>query len=104
MLLPLATGIARGQTDTLPALRKLLDQGNTVDSAAARPDSTYWRHHAETGININQGSFSRNWQGGGVNSIALGLLFNGRLSYRRNRFNWLPVTQLQYGIVKNAEQ
>ncbi len=97
-------GFANGQTDTLPALRALLDQGNTVDSAAASPDSTYWRHQFETGINVNQGSFSDNWRGGGVNSIALGLMFNGRLSYRRNRFNWRLLTQLQYGIVKNAQQ
>ena len=104
LLLILTTGIARGQTDTLPTLRALLSQGNTVDSATASPDSTYWRHQLETGININQGSFSSNWRGGGINSIALGLMLNGRLSYRRNRFNWRLLTQLQYGVVKNAQQ
>lgn len=87
-----------------PALRKILEQGNTVDSAAYQPDSTYWRHKVEAGLNLNQGSFSGNWKGGGVNSIALGLNFSGRLSYRRNRFNWIARTQLQYGIVKNAQQ
>lgn len=95
---------AYGQPDTLSSLRKILDQGNTVDSAAYQPDSTYWRHSLETGFNLNQGSFSGNWKGGGVNSIAFGLLLNGRLSYRRNRFNWIVQTQLQYGIVKNAQQ
>lgn len=92
------------QTDTLPSLRKLLDQGNTVDSVVVRPDSTYWRHKLEAGFNLNQGSFSGNWKGGGVNSVALGLLLNARLSYRRNRINWSANTQLQYGIVKNAQQ
>ncbi len=87
-----------------PALRKILEQGNTVDSAAYQPDSTYWRRKIEAGLNLNQGSFSGNWKGGGVNSIALGLNFNGRLSYRRNRFNWVARAQLQYGIVKNAQQ
>ena len=87
-----------------PALRKILEQGNTVDSAAYQPDSTYWRHKVEAGLNLNQGSFSPNWKGGGVNSIAIGLNFTGRISYRRNRFNWIARTQLQYGIVKNAQQ
>ena len=92
------------KTDSLPSLRKLLSRGNTVDSVVVRPDSTYWRHKLETGINFNQGSFSRNWKGGGVNATALGLLLNGRLSYRRNRFSGSLRTQLQYGFVKNAGQ
>ena len=103
-LLLSGAGAAQGQTDTLPSLRKLFNQGNTVDSVVVRPDSTYWRHKLEAGFNLNQGSFSGNWKGGGVNSIALGLLLNARLSYRRNRFNWSASTQLQYGIVKNAQQ
>ncbi|AUD07573.1 DUF3078 domain-containing protein [Spirosoma pollinicola] len=103
-LLLIGVGSVYGQTDTLPALRKLFNQGNTVDSVIVRPDSTYWRHKLEAGFNLNQGSFSGNWKGGGVNSIALGLLLNARLSYRRNRFNWSASTQLQYGIVKNAQQ
>ncbi|WP_254448872.1 DUF3078 domain-containing protein [Spirosoma rhododendri] len=98
------TGPVYSQTDTLPALRTLLNQENTVDSVVVRPDSTYWRHKLEAGLNLNQGSFSGNWKGGGVNSIALGLLLNARLSYRRNRFNWNVSTQMQYGIVKNAQQ
>ena len=90
--------------DTLPSLRKLLNRGNTVDSVLSRPDSIYWRHTLEAGFNLNQGSFSDNWKGGGVNSVALGLVLNGRLSHRHNRFNWALQTQLQYGIVKNARQ
>ena len=93
-----------GQSDSIPSLRKLLNQGNTVDSAAVQPDSTYWRTKLEAGVNLNQGSFSDNWKGGGVNSVAVGLQFNGRISYRRNRFSWAVQTQLQYGIVKNASQ
>ncbi|CCH54736.1 hypothetical protein BN8_03937 [Fibrisoma limi BUZ 3] len=104
ILLLISTASAWSQTDTLPSLRMLLNRGNTVDSVVARPDSIYWRHTLEAGINLNQGSFSNNWTGGGVNSIALGLLVNGKLSYRRNRFNWGIRTQLQYGIVKNAQQ
>ncbi|CAN5248453.1 DUF3078 domain-containing protein [soil metagenome] len=96
--------LVKAQTDSLTSLRALLDQGNTVDSVANRPDSTYWRHQLEVSFNLNQGSFSTNWKGGGVNSVALGLALNGQLSYRRNRFNWRVLTQLQYGLVKNAQQ
>ena len=104
LLLLISAGLANGQADSVPSLRKVLNQGNTVDSVIVRPDSTYWRHKLEAGVNLNQGSFSDNWKGGGVNSVALGLLLNGRLSYRRNRFNWNVRTQMQYGIVKNARQ
>jgi len=99
-----ALSAAYGQPDSLPPLRKAIRLGNTVDSVVVRPDSTYWCHKLEAGLNLNQGSFSGNWKGGGVNSIALGLLMNARLSYRRHRFNWSATTQLQYGIVKNAGQ
>ncbi len=98
------TASAQSDTTARPELRKLLNRGNTVDSVAIKPDSTYWRNKLEAGINLNQGSFSDNWKGGGVNSIAFGLSFNGRLAYRRNRFSWTVKTQLRYGIVKNAQQ
>ncbi len=103
-LVLLTASFACAQTDTLPGLNQLLLKVNTVDSAAVRPDSTYWTHKFQTGVNLNQGSFSRNWTGGGVNSVALGLLLNGNLSYRRNRISWTTTLQLQYGIVKNEAQ
>src|SRR5690606_24498020 len=36
----------------------------------------YWRNWTTFGINANQASFSDNWNGGGVNSISVGVLFN----------------------------
>lgn len=71
---------------------------------AVKKDTTYWKRSGQTGINLNQGSFSNNWTGGGVNSIALGLLLNAKADYLRDRFNWTSEIQFQYGIVKNEGQ
>ena len=76
-----------------------------LDSVKIIPkDTTYWKHDAQLSVNANQGSFSRNWQGGGVNSIALGVSLNAGFEYMNKRFNWTGQAQLQYGIVKNAGQ
>ena len=46
-------------------------------------DTTYWLKEIAGGINLNQGSFSSNWTGGGVNSVALGFYLNGRANYKK---------------------
>jgi len=61
-----------------------------------------WKKSLEAGANINQSSFSPNWKGGGVNSIAMGLLLDGRLLYESSRISFDNVLQLQYGMVKNG--
>ena len=76
-----------------------------LDSIKVVPiDTVYWKRSAQAGINLNQGSFSSNWKGGGVNSIALGAFFNAKSDYMQRRFNWTSEVQLQYGIVKNQDQ
>jgi hypothetical protein len=76
-----------------------------LDSIKVVPiDTVYWKRSAQAGINLNQGSFSSNWKGGGVNSIALGAFFNAKSDYMKRRFNWTSEVQLQYGIVKNQGQ
>ncbi|GAB3246268.1 DUF3078 domain-containing protein [Larkinella harenae] len=76
-----------------------------LDSVKVIPiDTVYWKRSAQFGINLNQGSFSSNWKGGGVNSVALGSFFNARSDYMQRRFNWTGEVQLQYGIVKNQGQ
>lgn len=67
-------------------------------------DTVYWKKSAQVGINLNQGSFSGNWKGGGVNSVALGAFFNVKSDYMQRRFNWTSEVQLQYGIIKNQDQ
>jgi len=63
------------------------------------PIDTSWKTKAEFGVNVNQGSFSSNWTNGGVNSIALGLLFNGVAAYEKGKHTWRNDLQSQFGIV-----
>lgn len=63
------------------------------------PIDTSWKTKAEFGVNVNQGSFSSNWTNGGVNSIALGLLFNGVAAYEKGKHTWRNDLQTQFGIV-----
>jgi hypothetical protein len=58
----------------------------------------------EFGANLNQGSFSSNWTGGGVNSVALGLFFNALKEVKRGKNSWRNDFQSQYGIVRNKGQ
>lgn len=69
----------------------------------AKKDTSYWKKNTQLGANFNQGSFS-NWQAGGVNSIALGLLFNAKGEYAKDKTGWVNDLQLQYGFVKNQGQ
>ncbi|MFN3403267.1 MAG: DUF3078 domain-containing protein [Cytophagaceae bacterium] len=63
-----------------------------------------WKRKAETGVNINQASFSKNWNAGGVNSLALGSFFNGRAFYDSEKISFDNDLQLQYGFLNNDGQ
>lgn len=71
------------------------------DSTLTPKDTTYWRKTTEIGLNLNQGSFSSNWTGGGVSSIAIGSFFNLKREYLRDRNNFVSDLQFAYGVVKN---
>ncbi len=59
-----------------PDVQKKVDLKNELNQGRLKtPGDTAWKN-IEFGANLNQGSFSSNWTGGGVNSIALGLFFN----------------------------
>ncbi|MXV14780.1 DUF3078 domain-containing protein [Hufsiella ginkgonis] len=64
----------------------------------------YWKRWITFGINLNQAAFSNNWSGGGVNSIALGSLFNYKTDYTRGDKNYVSEVILQYGKLKNKNQ
>lgn len=64
----------------------------------------YWRYWVTFGVNVNQASFSDNWSGGGVNSLALGTLFNFKTDYTRDEKNFVSEVILQYGKLKNKDQ
>ena len=72
---------------------------NVTDSVRLK-----WKKSFESGLNVNQASFSDNWTGGGINSIALGTFLNGRILYEGNKFSFDNTLQLMYGFLKNKGQ
>lgn len=71
---------------------------------AAPKDTSYWKGKGTVGVNFNQASFSGNWRGGGVNSVALGTMLRARAEYNRHRTNFNNEAELLYGVVNNAGQ
>ena len=65
---------------------------------------TSWKKKVEFGANLNQGSFSSNWTGGAVNSIAVGAHLNAMLKYEKGRNSWRNDFQTQYSILRNKGQ
>lgn len=64
----------------------------------------YWKTKTAVGININQATFSDNWAGGGVNSLAIGGLINYKAEYSKESYSYVSEVILQYGKVKNKDQ
>lgn len=64
----------------------------------------YWKTKTSLGLNLNQAAFSDNWSGGGVNSIALGSLFNYKAEYNKEGRDFTTEVLLQYGKLKNQGQ
>lgn len=64
----------------------------------------YWKTNTSLGINLNQATFSNNWSGGGVNSIALGSLLNFKAEYVKGDKSYTSEVLLQYGKLKNKDQ
>jgi hypothetical protein len=67
-------------------------------------DTTYWLKEIGGGLNFNQASFSGNWTGGGVNSIAVGTYLQGRANYKKEKWTWDNTLDFMYGVVKNQDQ
>ncbi len=63
-----------------------------------------WKTEVQTGVNVNQSSFSDNWKAGGVNSIALSGFLNAKAELKKENYNWINDLQLLYGNVKNEDQ
>jgi len=64
----------------------------------------YWRTWTAFGVNVNQASFSENWGGGGVNSLALGGQYSYKTDYTKGDRNFVSEVLLQYGKLKNKDQ
>ncbi|MBS9525042.1 DUF3078 domain-containing protein [Litoribacter ruber] len=61
----------------------------------------FWTSDFSVGINFNQASFSGNWRGGGINSIAFGGIVAGKANYMKGKMTWDNEVELLYGIVNN---
>ncbi len=64
----------------------------------------YWRNWTSFGINANQGAFSDNWNGGGVNSVSIGLVFDHKAEYVKDDKSFVSQMAMQYGKVQNKGQ
>jgi hypothetical protein len=64
----------------------------------------YWKTKTAIGLNLNQAAFSNNWNGGGVNSLALTGLINYKAEYAKESFSYVSEVILNYGKVKNKNQ
>lgn len=64
----------------------------------------YWRTWTSFSINANQASFSDNWNGGGVNSISVGGIFDRKSTYTKDNKNFTTQLNLRYGTLKNKDQ
>jgi len=67
-------------------------------------EAPYWTKELSVGLNFNQGSFSDNWRGGGINSVAFGGIVAGTANYLRNRYTFDNEIELLYGMVRNEGQ
>ncbi len=86
--------------DTIP---KVMEQKLVKKVADSIYNRITWRKSVQTGVNVNQATFSDNWKGGGISSIAIGLFFNGRIAYETEKASFNNEVQFLYGIVKNQE-
>ena len=68
-------------------------------TAAVPKDTSYWKNASQFSLNFNQGSFSSNFTGGGVNSIALGVIFNKKAEYKKAKNTWTNDFQFQFGTL-----
>lgn len=61
----------------------------------------YWKHWTKFGLNLNQATFSDNWNAGGVSSVALGGSFWHKSDYTRDKFNFVTEFDFKYGKIQN---
>lgn len=92
--------------NSLPVRKPVLYPENVVLEKPVSLDVAvnYWRNWTAFGINVNQATFSDNWGGGGVNSLALGGQFSYKTDYTKDDKNYVAEFLLKYGKLKNKGQ
>jgi len=62
---------------------------------------TIWWIHGQNTVLINESSFS-NWAAGGVNSVALNLVFDYDFDYKKGNWSWDNKAIVGYGLSKQS--
>ncbi|SDM75732.1 DUF3078 domain-containing protein [Pedobacter antarcticus] len=89
----------------LPVLNGIIDfRPVDISPVVISSKVNYWKTTTAIGINVNQSSFSNNWTGGGVNSLAVGGLVNYKAEYVKENYSYVTELNLQYGKIKNRDQ
>ncbi len=63
---------------------------------------TCWKIAGFFGLNASQTALS-NCQGGAQDNVALNTIFNGELTYKKNKMIWMNKLDAQYGLIKPGE-
>lgn len=61
----------------------------------------YWTKGTQLGANLSGSAFSQSWQGGGVNNLGMGAVFNNKVQYFRGKSVFTNDLQLQLGFLNN---
>ncbi|MEK6480717.1 DUF3078 domain-containing protein [Catalinimonas sp. 4WD22] len=73
----------------------------TIETPAA---DTVWKKSVSFGLNFNQASFTENWFGGGVNSLAFSTFFNAKANYKKDKWSWDNRANFLVGTINNDGQ
>jgi hypothetical protein len=63
-----------------------------------------WRKSFKANLNLNQASFSDNWNGGGVNSVGFASELHYKAEFKKDKNSWNTELDLLYGMVRNQGQ
>lgn len=93
------------KTNPLPTLKGVIKfKPVAISPVVISSKINYWKTTTSIGLNVNQASFSDNWTGGGVNSLAIGGLVNYKAEYIKDSYSYTSEVGLQYGKVRNKGQ
>ncbi|MEX0780149.1 MAG: DUF3078 domain-containing protein [Balneolales bacterium] len=76
----------------------------SVQNQPMENDTTYWSKEFSAGFNFNQSTFSGNWSGGGMNSLAAGSVLLARSDYERENISFDNQLELHYGLVRQGDR
>lgn len=82
----------------------LLYSSNLFGEAVADSLAQQWKKDFNTGVNLNQSSFSDNWKGGGSNTFAIGWFLNHTAKVVNNNWRLNSDLNLQVGFLQNKTQ